>query len=285
MRTHASEALALGLLAATLTLAGCGGSTGPPASPPPEGYSRISISVQWPARLQAWRTILSTCQSIQVVVTGGGIDPPVTAVLNRPATTTAIDVPSGANRTVDAQGFDASNASGNQIQKAMPVAFSDLAGGQTYTATLYMLDMCDPDDDTYSRATPIASDGTPSALHVLHREPDAQGGWKDQSDWFEFTAVGGQSYSIQTQALAGSNSAAYYRLQVYDTDGTNLLAESPWTSDSAIEPCSLSWTAPANGDYYACVMGGQTNGSGQLQMEYRLSVGPSGTAEIGVVIE
>ncbi|MFQ5810583.1 MAG: carboxypeptidase regulatory-like domain-containing protein [Armatimonadota bacterium] len=221
------------------------------------------LVVTWPQTAQS-RLITTTCQSVQVTVTGPGITTPVTQVINTPATTVDLMVPAGLDRVVDAQGFDAPDAGGTQIQEAYaPFTVGELKPGAIVPVTLYLGDMADPADDVYLGATPITTDGTPSALCVS----DALG--QDWQDSFRFAATGGEVYLISTRNVVGMGSGGYY-LQVVDPTVPELLVQGPLCPDT--DTGWLLWVAPADGDYVACVANDLTG-----QLEYRLSVAAGGS--------
>ena len=273
MRRFAKGAV-IALVGAVLGLAGCGGGGGsaPGLGPIPDGEGRITIKVKWPTAQAQSRMIMTTCQSIKVLVTGPGIAIPITATINRPQTTATLTVPVGQDRLVDAEGYDAPDAGGTQRQKAyQTVTVPEVAGGQTYPVTLYMADMWDPDDDTWTGAPTIPTDGTVSGWHTV----DTVAG--DQYDYFKFTAVAGQGYTFATQDVAGTGTG-YYQLQVYDTDGTTWLASS---GSLGPEPGSFVWTAPADGDYFVAV----ETSLWDIRIQYRGTVTAGGTGDIGIIID
>lgn len=87
-------------------------------------------------------------------------------------------------------------------------------------------------DNTPATATPIVADGA-TQNHNLFCLLD--------EDWAALTAVSGQTYTIQA---TGFTSAV---LELYDTDGTTLLA---YHHDNGVSPHQIEWQAPANGTYY-----------------------------------
>ncbi len=261
----------LGIIAfvgVVLGLAGCGGGGGrnpeAPVAPAPGNSATIAVDVNWPAGGDGSRVIMSTAQSIKVFVTGPDIGTPITGTLNAPNTTLTLTVPAGSDRQVDAQGFNDPDAGGTQIQKASAPATVPLAAaGQSYSVTLYMVDMFDPADDDATGATSIATDGMPSPLHVIE---GADGTWHDQRDFFRFAAVAAEEYTIATGDVIGTAGAGRYVLSIYDTDGTSLLAQS---SSFGVGPATLLWAAPAQGDYFVAVAG---TVAPDIAMEYKLSI-------------
>lgn len=90
-------------------------------------------------------------------------------------------------------------------------------------------------DNSPAAATPIVVDGATQS-HTLFCLLD--------EDWAALTAVSGQTYTIQA---TGFTSAI---LELYDTDGTTLLA---YHHDNGVSPHQIEWQAPANGIYYVRV--------------------------------
>ena len=93
-----------------------------------------------------------------------------------------------------------------------------------------------PDDHADSAFSATTFDPQSSVLGEIQNERD--------EDWFVFTAVGGTKYEFQANGdspFTNENG----ELSLYDTDGITLLE----TDDSFRRP-TISWTAPADGDYY-----------------------------------
>lgn len=267
-----AKAVSPAFVAAALTLAGCGGGGGVAGlGPIPDGHGRLTIKVKWPAADSSSRLIMTATQSIKILVSGPGIPTPITRVINAPQTTATLTVPVGSDRLVDAQGFDAPDAGGTQIQKAYQAApVPEVADGQTYNVSLYLTDLWDPADDTYTGATTIATDGTPSGLHVIDEVAT------DWYDYFKFTAVAGEGYTFATQNLVGTG-VGRYTLMVFDTDGSTVLASNTF---DAMQPGAVVWSAPSDGDYFVSLWVLY-----DIRMEYRLAVAAGGTGDIGVIVD
>jgi len=261
----------LGIIAfvgVVLGVAGCGGgggrNPGAPVALTPENSATIAVDVSWPTGGDGSRVIMSTAQSIKVFVTGPDIGTPITGTLNAPNTTLTLTVLAGSDRQVNAQGFDAPDAGGTQIQKASAPATVPLAAaGQSYSVTLYMVDMFDPADDDPTGATSIATDGMPSPLHVIE---GADGTWRDQRDFFRFAAVASEEYTIATGDVIGTAAGGRYVLSVYDSDGSSLLAQS---ASFGIGPGGMLWTAAGGGDRFVAVEG---TVAPDIRMEYTVSI-------------
>lgn len=64
-------------------------------------------------------------------------------------------------------------------------------------------------------------------------------------DWFQFNAITGRKYSIQTKNLAAGVDTV---LEIYDTDGVTVLASDD--NSGGENASSLTWQAPQNGLYF-----------------------------------
>lgn len=100
----------------------------------------------------------------------------------------------------------------------------------------------------------------------------------DDSDWFKFSALTGETYSVSTSSLGVK---ADTRVEVYDTDGSTSLAGD---SNSGLEDRAsrLSWTAPANGTYYIKVETPAGLGDTGADTEYSLTLGDA-SSDLGVI--
>lgn len=283
MRRVASALLVV-LVVGGMLLTGCGGAGNTHAPMPQVAETgQVRVEIAWPEAEAESRLIMTACQSIKVSVSGGDFSPPITATVNSPTKTATLTVPVGSNRVVDAEGYDAPDATGNQIQKAhQQVTVPEVATGQTYNVTVHLLDMWDHDDDTYSGATPVPTDGTLSGWHVVD---GVSNGWRDRYDWFKFTAVAGTWYTIETHDVAGTRYAAgdCYAIYIYDTNGTTLLTQS---GTHHVETAVVTWQAPANADYFAVIRADQEPyGTSRFRMEYKLTVNAGGTGDIDVGVD
>ncbi|HDQ71708.1 MAG TPA: hypothetical protein ENN19_06380, partial [Chloroflexi bacterium] len=110
----------------------------------------------------------------------------------------------------------------------------------------YTVDICDvaPDayeiDNTISSASWITPDGY-AQIHNVHVEED--------TDWVKFEAQAGVTYTLTT---GNTGDHADTVLELYDTDGSTLLAENDDCPGRWPASC-LDWQAHADGVYYAKV--------------------------------
>lgn len=124
------------------------------------------------------------------------------------------------------------------------------------------------DDNSPATANPIPTDGTPQT-HNFHVSND--------EDWVKFQATAGTNYVIETRQIYDYKQWAV--LELYDTDGTTLLADNDrvlWWYQSRIE-----WTAPANGTYYVRVLPGWGETFFGDITQYDLAVYVGGEGSIG----
>lgn len=87
-------------------------------------------------------------------------------------------------------------------------------------------------NNSAATATPIVADGATQS-HNFFCVLD--------EDWAALTAVSGQTYTIQATGFTSA------MLELYDTDGTTLLA---FHHENGVSPHQIVWQAPANGTYY-----------------------------------
>jgi sugar lactone lactonase YvrE len=110
----------------------------------------------------------------------------------------------------------------------------------------HTVDICDisPDDYENDNTSGYASSLSPNGyaqIHNIHAEGDA--------DWIKFTAQAGVTYTLTT---GNSGQHADTVLELYDTDGSTLLAENDDCPDRWPSSC-LEWQAPNAGTYYVKV--------------------------------
>ncbi len=118
-----------------------------------------------------------------------------------------------------------------------PTASGPTTAYDLQITTGFHVDGYEPDDG-YERASPLSTDGT-SQLHNFTPAGD--------EDWVKFSATAGD-YALQTSNLEPGCDTI---MELYDTDGTTLLAES---DDFAFGLGSrILYTIPAAGTYYARV--------------------------------
>ena len=87
-----------GLLLPLLGGCGEGGDSSTPA------MGRISLKIHWPGAQT--RLIPSFTETLEVAITGPGIDPAITGSITRPENTITLEVPAGHARTVEVAGKD-----------------------------------------------------------------------------------------------------------------------------------------------------------------------------------
>ena len=102
----------------------------------------IVVTVDWPTEPEHSAVLSAACESVQVEVSGPGLEAPITSAINAPTTTGRLVVPAGGARLVDATGFDARDAGGSAIQRANPpVLLPHVADAGTYRVTLSLTDL------------------------------------------------------------------------------------------------------------------------------------------------
>lgn len=117
------------------------------------------------------------------------------------------------------------------------------AGNGSYGSTSdYTLNVHVCDIDAYEQ-----DDSITDATVLNEGELQAHNHCDDYRDWYRFDAVAGNEYKIEVTNV-GENSNVNYRL--YDTDGTTVLASSPFPAPKGNKPATITWTAPADGTYY-----------------------------------
>ncbi len=126
--------------------------------------------------------------------------------------------PSGANETVTS----------NNTSTVLPITIQAPTGCSQ--------DSYEP-DSVYTSANPI----------IVGADPQPHNHCQDSSDWLKFTAEAGKDYSIRITRTGGYSSAC---VQLYDTDGSTLLA-----GDCNNSPTAIDWHAAAAGTYYLDVTG------------------------------
>jgi hypothetical protein len=95
-------------------------------------------------------------------------------------------------------------------------------------------------DDTPAQATEIA---------VNHSGQDHNFHAAEDKDWVKFTITAGHAYAIRAMPWPWwENGTA---LELYDTDGTTLLAENTACTIGSRDSCINDWVASATGTYYA----------------------------------
>ncbi|MGC1376745.1 MAG: peptidoglycan DD-metalloendopeptidase family protein [Anaerolineales bacterium] len=95
-------------------------------------------------------------------------------------------------------------------------------------------------NDHYDGASVVQTNGTPvSNLFDIAQD----------EDWFQFDAVTGNDYVIQTTNLAAGVDTT---LEIYDTDGATLLASDD--NSGGGNASSLTWQAPQDGVYFARIV-------------------------------
>ncbi len=169
-----------------VVLAGCGGGGGEIA--PSIQTTSVTMSVDWPVATQA---ILPAVKRIVITVTGAGIDPPVEAVIVRPATSVTFEVPSGTNRQFRVVGKD---EAGNEVQ-LREVAVQNLVANDTVELTVELYDVHDPADDTQAHATTVVPDGRTYCNRVLDHQSATD---PDTVDWYRLEAQANHVYEIET---------------------------------------------------------------------------------------
>ena len=142
---------------------------------------------------------------------------------------------------------------------ALALAMTSLAGAQTPAAPLAQAcaDAYEV-DDTPAQARPIAVNGA-AQTHTFDPAPDV--------DWVTFPMTAGQRFTIFTSNLISKTDTV---LNLYDTDGTTLLA----TNDDIAYPANIAsriiTTAVRTGTYYARVSDYWNNGG--CDLGYNLTV-------------
>jgi sugar lactone lactonase YvrE len=114
------------------------------------------------------------------------------------------------------------------------------------------------DDDSYNQANVIVLNAPDPQQHNFHNAGD--------EDWVKFYGLAGKTYEIRASYPGADNDAV---LELYDTDGTTLLAEvnNPGSGVQEI----LNWTFSLDGIYYVKVKHSDPSVSGQ-GTEYDLEV-------------
>jgi len=102
-------------------------------------------------------------------------------------------------------------------------------------------------DDAFHHAEPMALGATSTRLLDI----------ADDEDWFAVVAAQGESYVLETTGLATGVDTL---LELYDADGVTLLAQDDNGGDGAAS--RLVWEAPADGVYYARVLGAEGSATG-----------------------
>ncbi len=198
--------LAIVVLVCVVVVCGCGGG-GENATPPSAETTSVTFSIEWPVTTTA---ILSALHRVDIRVTGPGIDGAVEASIERPATSTTFDVPSGEDRLFSLSG---KSAEGTEIQQRQGTVES-LAANTHVELTFELYDPWDPTDDTSAGATAIQANGEGSGRHVLDRQATTN---QDEVDWFVFEAQAGARYEIET---IGVESTARHAVAAHDGDQT-----------------------------------------------------------------
>ena len=96
-------------------------------------------------------------------------------------------------------------------------------------------------DNSYTSATQLTVDGSVQH-HTFHESSDV--------DWAKFSVTAGHAYTITTSNLGTSNNTI---LELYNTNGTTLLASNDNCNPGNPASCINNWTAPTTGTYFTKV--------------------------------
>ena len=261
MKTWVAVSVALLLLA----LCGCGGGGG--TSDPGSSMGTLFLRVKWPT--SQTRLIPTQTQTMEVTVTGQGIDPAITGTITRPEDTITLNVSAGTAREVTVVGKD-----NQEVITTSGKVRVDIYPDMTTAVNLPLLGLNEPGNDDINGAVEVATDGTPSVAEALDQSKG------DIYDWFKFEGKKDQTYTVYVDCidplLTEVEAQPQYNLGVYNSNRDSI----GFSGAIGEAPPPVLFIASQDDSYRVLV---HTSQQGRLAYVVRVKEG--GDGDLGLTVE
>lgn len=201
--------LAALIVASLLLLGGCGGEQLAPLTPSTAGgFSTVTLLVNWPSGGN--RVVPNSADSIEVTITGVGVNPTILRTLPRGVTSETFIVPAGSARTFTVVAKDSAAQPILSGKKTL-----DLVAGARIPLTIPLLGLTEPNDTSAQAAAITLTNYVGEAVDTIDTK------YSDSVDCFKFLALPHIEYAVK---LVNVDSIAHgpVKVTLYDAASTEI---------------------------------------------------------------